>query len=73
MENKPFSIIETDGHTGDAGTKTRIEAFLYCIESYKRLEDTKRAALKFTDFKALENNDVTIRRDDAARRTLCWL
>lgn len=34
LENKPFTIIETDGHSGDAGTKTRIEAFLYCISSY---------------------------------------
>ncbi len=32
MEGKPFAVIETDGHSGDAGTKTRIEAFLYCAE-----------------------------------------
>ena len=32
MGHKPFAIIETDGHTGDAGTKTRLEAFLYCVE-----------------------------------------
>ncbi|HUT77554.1 MAG TPA: BadF/BadG/BcrA/BcrD ATPase family protein, partial [Polyangia bacterium] len=31
MEGKPFAIIETDGHSGDAGTKTRVEAFLYCV------------------------------------------
>jgi predicted CoA-substrate-specific enzyme activase len=31
MEGKPFAIIETDGHSGDAGTKTRAEAFLYCV------------------------------------------
>ena len=31
MEGRPFSVIETDGHSGDAGTKTRIEAFLYCV------------------------------------------
>ena len=40
MEGKPFSIIETDGHSGDAGTKTRVEAFLHCAE-----EDA-RASLK---------------------------
>ncbi|NOZ85054.1 MAG: CoA activase [Deltaproteobacteria bacterium] len=33
MEGKPFAIIETDGHSGDAGTKTRIEAFLYTVET----------------------------------------
>ena len=31
MAGKPFAVIETDGHTGDAGTKTRVEAFLYCV------------------------------------------
>jgi len=31
MEGKPFVIIETDGHAGDAGTKTRVEAFLHCV------------------------------------------
>ena len=31
MEGKPFAIIETDGHSGDAGTRTRVEAFLYTV------------------------------------------
>lgn len=31
MDGKPFAIIETDGHAGDAGTKTRVEAFLHCV------------------------------------------
>ncbi|MCP4701766.1 MAG: CoA activase [Gammaproteobacteria bacterium] len=31
MEGKPLAIIETDGHSGDAGTKTRVEAFLHCV------------------------------------------
>ena len=31
MEGKPFAVIETDGHAGDAGTKTRLEAFLHCV------------------------------------------
>lgn len=31
MDGKPFAIVETDGHSGDAGTKTRIEAFLHCV------------------------------------------
>lgn len=31
MAGKPFTVIETDGHTGDAGTKTRVEAFLQCV------------------------------------------
>ena len=36
MEGKPFAIIETDGHAGDAGTKTRIEAFLHCVAEDRR-------------------------------------
>ena len=31
MEGKPYSVIETDGHSGDAGTRTRVEAFLFCV------------------------------------------
>ena len=36
MEGRPFAIIETDGHAGDAGTKTRVEAFLHCVQEDKR-------------------------------------
>jgi predicted nucleotide-binding protein (sugar kinase/HSP70/actin superfamily) len=35
-EGRPFAIIETDGHAGDAGTKTRIEAFLHCVTEDRR-------------------------------------
>ena len=31
MSGKPFVVIETDGHSGDAGTRTRVEAFLHCV------------------------------------------
>ncbi len=33
MEGKPFAVVETDGHSGDAGTKTRVESFLHCVEA----------------------------------------
>jgi predicted CoA-substrate-specific enzyme activase len=36
MAGKPFVVIETDGHSGDAGTRTRIEAFLHCVEEDRR-------------------------------------
>ncbi len=36
MEGKPFTVIETDGHSGDAGTRTRVEAFLHCVEEDRR-------------------------------------
>jgi predicted nucleotide-binding protein (sugar kinase/HSP70/actin superfamily) len=31
LHGKPHAVIETDGHAGDAGTRTRLEAFLYCV------------------------------------------
>jgi predicted nucleotide-binding protein (sugar kinase/HSP70/actin superfamily) len=34
MDGKPFSVIETDGHAGDAGTRTRVEAFLHCVREH---------------------------------------
>lgn len=34
MEAKPYAIIETDGHSGDAGTRTRVEAFLHCVREH---------------------------------------
>ena len=36
MAGKPFAVIETDGHSGDAGTRTRVEAFLHCVEEDRR-------------------------------------
>ena len=41
MQGKPYTIIETDGHSGDAGTKTRVEAFLHCIREYQTLPATR--------------------------------
>ena len=38
MAGKPFVVIETDGHSGDAGTRTRVEAFLHCVEEDRRAE-----------------------------------
>ncbi|HEX9242561.1 MAG TPA: acyl-CoA dehydratase activase-related protein, partial [Anaeromyxobacter sp.] len=35
LAGKPFTTIETDGHAGDAGTKTRVEAFLHCVEEHR--------------------------------------
>ncbi len=66
MENKPFAVIETDGHSGDAGTKTRIEAFLHCVESDRRLAAEERARLRRSDFTAIDGGQRSIA--DAGRR-----
>jgi predicted CoA-substrate-specific enzyme activase len=42
MEGKPFAIIETDGHSGDAGTKTRVEAFLHCVHEDRAAAQARR-------------------------------
>ncbi len=54
MEGKPFAIIETDGHSGDAGTKTRIEAFLYCVRQHIQAggETTEGNRLDLTEQKS---------------------
>lgn len=36
MDGRPYAVIETDGHSGDAGTRTRVEAFLHCVEQDRR-------------------------------------
>ncbi len=60
MQGKPLAVIETDGHSGDAGTKTRIEAFLYCVEEDRSLSPAARAALSVSNFKAIENDKIKL-------------
>jgi predicted nucleotide-binding protein (sugar kinase/HSP70/actin superfamily) len=47
MEGKPFAVIETDGHAGDAGTKTRVEAFLHCVREDLRAGPAARPPRSF--------------------------
>ena len=44
MEGKPWAVIETDGHSGDAGTRTRVEAFLHCVHEDQRAQQNKESA-----------------------------
>ncbi len=59
MDGKPFAVIETDGHSGDAGTKTRIEAFLYCVEMDRRAGHASDARPR-KDLLALEKDTYTL-------------
>lgn len=52
MEGRPFAIIETDGHSGDAGTKTRIEAFLHCVREDQAGEGEREA----NDFQRIDQS-----------------
>jgi predicted CoA-substrate-specific enzyme activase len=58
MDGKPFAIIETDGHAGDAGTKTRVEAFLHCVagELKAGVGSTKSPG----NFASLQHREMTV-------------
>ncbi len=56
MYGKPYAIIETDGHSGDAGTKTRIEAFLHCVREF----ESGAPARKPQNLHDLENQNVPL-------------
>ena len=59
MQGKPFGVVETDGHSGDAGTKTRMEAFLYCVDSDMRTGAS--AHTRHTDLTRHDKARVTLR------------
>ena len=67
MEGKPFAIIETDGHSGDAGTKTRVEAFLHCVEQDRKLNNVPRRA---NDFRKVEIENLKLANINRKERFL---
>ncbi|MGM0595497.1 MAG: BadF/BadG/BcrA/BcrD ATPase family protein [Myxococcota bacterium] len=71
MEGKPFGIIETDGHSGDAGTKTRLEAFLYCVDSDLKNGEKSRTR-KQQQFKFIELDKPTLRDTNNNRDILLF-
>ncbi|MDD5141170.1 MAG: acyl-CoA dehydratase activase-related protein [Verrucomicrobiales bacterium] len=60
MGGKPFVVIETDGHSGDAGTRTRVEAFLHCVEEDRRAKPDDAALNDFqsVQFSGLRLSDI---------------
>ncbi len=65
MEGKPFAIIETDGHSGDAGTKTRVEAFLYCVHEDLRRKTITKEKGSFKQFESQYEMLSDIQKRDA--------
>jgi len=55
MQGRPFAVIETDGHSGDAGTKTRVEAFLHCVHQDRQ---AARPDAVVTDFGRIQASRV---------------
>jgi predicted nucleotide-binding protein (sugar kinase/HSP70/actin superfamily) len=64
MKGKPFAIIETDGHSGDAGTKTRVEAFLHCVAQDR---GTHAAVAAPNDLSEMQTSTTSL-REVAVRR-----
>ncbi|MCL2326591.1 MAG: acyl-CoA dehydratase activase-related protein, partial [Proteobacteria bacterium] len=69
MQGKPYTIIETDGHSGDAGTRTRIEAFLHCVREHLNRKNEQKdlppneflnIELKNTDLDRAKRDNATI-------------
>jgi predicted nucleotide-binding protein (sugar kinase/HSP70/actin superfamily) len=61
MEGKPFNVIETDGHSGDAGTKTRVEAFLHCVEEDRRARSARAVPAAPSDTSVLSVPPLSLR------------
>ena len=65
MDGKPFAIIETDGHAGDAGTKTRVEAFLHCVAGESDADGAaKKAPNDLSSMQHTSMNVLDIRPDE---------
>ncbi len=70
MDGKPYTVIETDGHSGDAGTRTRVEAFLYCVREHRqRVADGHLSARPPTELARIEDGkqDLPLIRQEGHR------
>ncbi|MBU1219387.1 CoA activase [Myxococcota bacterium] len=66
LEGKPHATIETDGHSGDAGTRTRLEAFLHTVKNdlkSKRSEKILRNQFRIIEKKTPSLMDAKARGD----------
>ena len=68
MQGKPMAVVETDGHSGDAGTRTRMEAFLFCVDGDR--ESHASEAGPMTDFQQLERRRATMSETKRSGATL---
>jgi predicted nucleotide-binding protein (sugar kinase/HSP70/actin superfamily) len=64
-QGKPYCLLESDAYTGQAGFKTRIEAFLYSVKNYqekeeKNLPDLQRFEIRGEILSQIENRKVLI-------------
>ena len=65
MRGRPFAVLETDGHAGNAGTKTRVEAFLYCVHQDLASDTPHPAETRFKQFEEQTDSLPAIAKRDA--------
>lgn len=72
LSGKPFAIIETDGHSGDAGTRTRVEAFLHCVEEDRHAKNSGKCLNNFeaVQFSGLRLKDFSFRNNGHSEKML---
>ncbi|MBN2724042.1 MAG: CoA activase [Deltaproteobacteria bacterium] len=66
LQGKPHATIETDGHSGDAGTKTRLEAFLHTVQNdlkNSRSTKTQKKQFKYLELDSPDLSDAKKRND----------
>ncbi len=68
-QGKPYTILESDAYTGQAGFKTRVEAFLYGVKNYQPQKDEILA-----DFQHFNNHDNIAQIKASGRKILVpWM
>ncbi|HEV2437639.1 MAG TPA: BadF/BadG/BcrA/BcrD ATPase family protein [Verrucomicrobiae bacterium] len=75
MEGKPFAVIETDGHSGDAGTRTRVEAFLHCVDEDRRgpSRETVLNDFETVQFSGMHVRDLHLRQQAGERLLIPYI
>jgi len=65
MRSKPFLILELDSHTADAGTQTRLEAFLEIISNFRQSQQKEEEKpFQVTKVKKRDGKIVVITSDN---------
>ncbi|MCM8815102.1 MAG: acyl-CoA dehydratase activase [Candidatus Omnitrophica bacterium] len=65
---KPYCLLESDAYTGEAGFKTRIEAFLYSVKNYKPEEKEK-----LSDLSAFEIKEEILQQVEGRKVLVPWM
>ncbi len=68
-QGKPYTILESDAYTGQAGFKTRVEAFLYGVRHYQPKNNEI-----LTDFQHFDNHQSLAQIKDSGCKVLVpWM